>query len=272
MSAAPSGGVGMTLPAQASIGFGQVRHKRLRPKVHAFAYRTFFLMLPLRRLTEITPALPVNRWGAISFDERDHGDGRDAQAGGALGWVTELLRGEGIQDADGEIWLHAYPRMWGYAFKPVSFWYCHRKDASLRAIVVEVNNTFGERHCYVLENPVFGAPLTARKCFHVSPFLDVTGDYAFRFMLTRREGRTHTVVRIDHRDGQGTLLQTSVSGVLEPITRASLRHALWAYPAMTWMLIARIHWHALQLWAKGIKFHRKPEPAPSFVTRTSIDP
>ena len=66
MSATPSGGVGMTLPPQASIGFGQVRHKRLRPKVHAFAYRTFFLMLPLRRLTEITPALPVNRWGATA--------------------------------------------------------------------------------------------------------------------------------------------------------------------------------------------------------------
>ena len=121
---------------RALIGFGQVRHTRLRPKHHAFAYGTFFLMLPMRTLRAVGDAvLPVNRAGAISFHDSDHGDGRSATQGGALAWLDELLQHEGITDATGEVWLHCYPRVLGYTFKPVSFWYCHATDDTLRAIV-----------------------------------------------------------------------------------------------------------------------------------------
>nr|MDH4483395.1 DUF1365 domain-containing protein [Rhodoferax sp.] len=159
----------MTLPIapadpryQALMGFGQVRHLRLKPARNAFAYRTYFLMLPMRSLqsaTAIPSALPRNRFAPLSFYDRDHGDGRGPEAGGALAWLDELLAREGVLDADGEVWLHCYPRVLGFTFKPVSFWYCHRKDASLRAVVVEVNNTFGQRHCYLLDAPRFGAEL-----------------------------------------------------------------------------------------------------------------
>ena len=113
---------------RARIGFGQVRHTRLRPTRNSFAYDTFFVMLPMRSLhhPEVAGALAVNRGAWISFHDQDHGDGRPAEAGGALAWVTELLQREGIDDADGEVWLHTYPRVLGYTFKPVSFWYCHR--------------------------------------------------------------------------------------------------------------------------------------------------
>ncbi|EJE48725.1 hypothetical protein PMI14_06841 [Acidovorax sp. CF316] len=254
--------------AEPLLGFGQVRHTRLRPTRHAFAYPTFFLMLPLRTLgAQPAGLLAVNRPGAISFHDTDHGDGRGPAQGGALAWVDELLRAEGIADATGEVWLHCYPRVLGYTFKPVSFWYCHRPDGSLRAIVVEVNNTFGERHCYLLDAPRYGAELHARKVFHVSPFCDISGGYRFRFLRTAQGGQERTVVRIDHDDALGPLLQTSVSGTLAPITRKTLRHALWGYPAMTLALIARIHWHALRLWAKRVRFHRKPEAPASIVTR-----
>ena len=166
------------------IGFGQVRHTRLRPRRHAFAYPTFFLMLPMRSLPGMRGELAVNRRGAISFHDVDHGDGRSAAQGGALAWLDELLRTEGITDATGEVWLHCYPRVLGYTFKPVSFWYCHRADGHLRAIVVEVNNTFGERHCYLLDAPQYGVEQRARKVFHVSPFCEVSGGYRFRFMLS----------------------------------------------------------------------------------------
>ena len=249
------------------IGFGQVRHTRLRPQHHAFAYPTFFLMLPMRQLGHVPSALPVNRSGAISFHDQDHGDGRSPQDGGALAWLDELLHSEGITDATGEAWLHCYPRVLGYTFKPVSFWYCHRPDGTLRAIVVEVNNTFGERHCYLLDQPHYGTEQVASKVFHVSPFCEVTGQYRFRFMRTEHGGAEHTVVRVDHDDAEGPLLQTSVSGRLEPVTPASLRRALWRYPAMTAMVIARIHWQALQLWLKRTGFHRKPAAPEHFVTR-----
>jgi DUF1365 family protein len=261
----------MTQEAVAQVGFGQVRHTRLRPRRHAFAYDTWFLLLPLRRLADEAAmgGLAVNRAGAISFHDRDHGDGRGPEQGGALAWMQEMLQREGIHDADGEVWLHTYPRVLGYAFKPVSFWYCHRADGSLRAIVAEVNNTFGERHCYLLDQPRYGQELQARKCFHVSPFCRIEGGYRFRFMRTAADSGNpaRTVVRVDHDDDHGPLINTSVSGTLEPLTPDTLRRALWRYPAMTAMVIARIHWQALQLWLKRTGFHRKPPVPDHFVTR-----
>jgi uncharacterized protein len=249
------------------LGFGEVRHTRLRPRRNAFVYPTCFLMLPMRTLQRESGVLPLNRWAGISFHDRDHGDGRGPEAGGALAWLDEVLRANGVDDADGEVWLHCYPRVLGHTFKPVSFWYCHRADGTLRAVLAEVNNTFGERHCYLLDRPGLGAEVQATKVFHVSPFCSVEGRYRFRFMHAARQGKPCTVVRIDHDDEEGVLLQTSVSGVLEPVTARSMQRALWGYPAMTLMVVARIHWQALKLWAKRVGFRRKPEPPESFVTQ-----
>ncbi len=250
---------------QAQLGFGQVRHTRTRPRRNAFAYPTAFLMLPLRSLQRSGPgALARNRAALLSFHDRDHGDGR----ADCLAWFDELLREQGIGDADGEVWLHTYPRVWGHAFKPVSFWYGHRRDGSLRVVLAEVNNTFGERHVYLLDAPRYGVPCEADKVFHVSPFCPVRGRYRFTFMRTAGE-RARTVVRIDYFDEAqaGALLQTSVSGELQALTAASVRRALWSHPLLGLAIVARIHWQALRLWLfKRAPFFRQP-PAPArFVT------
>jgi DUF1365 family protein len=257
------------------IGFGQVRHKRLAPVVNAFAYPTYFLMLPLRSLSRdgIAPQAgwAINRPGPLSFFETDHGDGRPLAQGGAIAWLDELLHSQGIVDATGEVWLHTYPRVLGFTFKPVSFWYCHRapddQGGTLRAVVVEVNNTFGERHCYLLDTPRFGVEQRASKVFHVSPFCPVQGHYRFRFMRSRQGAGERTVARIDYCDNDSVLLQTSVSGTLEPLTRPALRRALWRYPAMTLGVVLHIHLQALRLWRSKVPFFRKPEPPTAFVTR-----
>jgi DUF1365 family protein len=264
---AAGAGVGNTAAHNAAlIGFGQVRHRRLKPVGNAFAYGTYFLMLPLRSLQAHGPgALAHNRFAALSFYDQDHGDGRSPAQGGALAWLDALLHAEGITDATGEVWLHCYPRVLGFTFKPVSFWYCHRADGRLRAVVVEVNNTFGERHCYLLDHPVYGKELRADKVFHVSPFCPVEGGYRFRFMLTPDLQRT--VARIDYDDAQGPLIETSVSGTLEPLTPASVRRAVWRYPAMTLGVVARIHWQALKLFVKRAPFFGKPALPDTFLTR-----
>ncbi len=257
------------------IGFGQVRHTRVRPMHNAFTYPTYFLLLPMRTLAhntgdEIGP-LAINRSAALSFFDSDHGDGRPPEQGGSLSWLDEMLSGQGIADATGEIWLHCYPRVLGYTFKPVSFWYCHRaandQGGSLRAIVVEVNNTFGERHCYLLDEPQWGVEVSAAKVFHVSPFCQVEGCYRFRFMRAMRAGQERTVARIDHDDANGPLLQTSVNGTLEAITKASLRKALWRYPALTLGVVFHIHLQAARLWLKNVNFFKKPRAPDVFVTR-----
>ena len=249
---------------QALIGFGEVRHTRLKPAHHAFSYPTYFLMLPLRTMqTGGSSALARNRRGLLSFHDSDHGDGSKD----CLAWLDALLLDQGIADAHGEVWLHTYPRVLGYTFKPVSFWYCHRSDGSLRAIVVEVNNTFGERHCYLLDAPCYGQELRADKVFHVSPFCRIEGSYRFRFMRARRDNIEKTVARIDHDDATGPLLETSVAGTLQTINAASLRKAFWGYPAMTFGVLARIHWQAFKLWRKRVPFISKPQPPTLFVTR-----
>lgn len=212
-------------------------------------------------------ALAINRWAWLAFHDADHGDARPAKTGGALAWLDELLHKEGIHDATGEVWLQAFPRVLGHTFKPVSFWYAHRAEGGLAAIVAEVNNTFGERHCYLLPAPVYGQTLLANKVFHVSPFCDVQGEYRFRFMRTQHNGQDRIVARVDHGDDDGPLIDTSWSGVLEPATAAALRRVMWRFPLLTLAVVARIHGHALLLWLKKVPFWRKPEPPRTFVTR-----
>jgi uncharacterized protein len=253
-----------TAGRQPLIGFGEVRHTRLKPARNAFCYPTYFLLLPLRSMrTAGNGALARNRHSALSFYDRDHGDG----GSDCLVWLDALLLKEGITNAQGEVWLHTYPRVLGFTFKPVSFWYCHTDTGVLRAIVVEVNNTFGERHCYLLESPRYGQELRADKVFHVSPFCTLQGNYRFRFMRRWQGGIEQTIARIDYDDDAGPLLQTSVAGTLKDVTSATLRLALWGYPAMTFGVVARIHWQALKLWLKRVPFIKKPKPPEVFVTR-----
>lgn len=160
-------------PSIVQLCQGQVRHKRLRPVRNAFSYGVFYLRVPVHAPDAGLPALrwfSRNRFNLLAFHDADHGDGtQPLQA-----WISALLARHGVQDADGEIWLQTMPRVLGYLFNPVSFWFCHRADGVLRAVLCDVRNTFGERHLYLLENGggiANGALLEAAKSFHVSPFL-----------------------------------------------------------------------------------------------------
>ncbi len=254
----------------AYIAFGEVRHARSRPVAHAFRYRAYFLCLPMRRLDATLGGqhfLSRNRFNLMAFHDADHGDPR-APTTGLVDWISGLLASEGIGDADGEIWLHTFPRVLGYSFKPVSFWFCHRGDGALRAIVCEINNTFGERHCYLLAHDdgrslANGELLTARKVFHVSPFCAVAGGYRFRFL--HRPDRV--VARVDFDDVDGPLISTSLSGALRPLGDRALLAAFVRIPLFTFGVIARIHWQALRLWIKRAPFFPKPSPPTAEISR-----
>ena len=262
---------------RAQLAVGEVRHTRHRPTRNAFRYPAYFLRLPMRRLDAAFVGqrlLSHNRFNLLSFHDADHGDRREPRA--LVAWILGLLAAEGIDDADGEIWLHAFPRVLGYAFKPVSFWFCERGDGSLRAIVCEINNTFGERHCYLLAHRdgraiVAGEELTAAKIFHVSPFCAVAGGYRFRFLNAR--GRT--LARIDYDDAMGPvtgatlrpLISTSLSGALLPLSNRVLWTAFVRAPLFSFGVVARIHWQALRLWWKRSPFFSKPAPPAVEISR-----
>lgn len=256
---------------------GEVRHKRMQPFVHAFRYRAFYIQLPLKSLQanqRLGSSIrvgglgwAVNKRSLLSVHDRDHGDGRPL-----LQWALDVLHRSGIHDADGEIWLQTFPRMLGYVFKPVSFWFCERADGSLRAVIAEVNNTFGDRHVYVLQskgingfngsdglnghkaNPSIhnGETLGSDKAFYVSPFFQVQGRYRFRFFKTGLGG--HDVARIEYENETGALLLTSMSGVSSRLTQGAAVMTWLTFPLFSVSVIARIHWQALLLWLKGAKF------------------
>lgn len=256
--------------AGAQLCFGQVRHKRLRPVVNAFEYRAYYLRLPVRAPRNACALFSYNRFNLLSFHDADHGDGATPLAA----WIDALLRREGVHDADGEIWLQAMPRVLGFVFNPVSFWFCHRADGELRAVLCDVRNTFGERHFYLLDNGAEipnGSESAARKVFHVSPFCAVEGGYRFRFMRVMRALRGRlaesTLACIDYHDDSGVLLQTSVSGIGAPLTSTAVAAAFFKYPLLTFGVVARIHLQALRLFLKRLPFHPKPVPPQQKVTR-----
>lgn len=201
--------------------------------------------------------MAVERPGLVSFRAKDHGDRR----GGDLEeWIRASLKETGLEGEVERVTLVCMPRILGYVFNPVSFWLCEDADGGLRAVLAEVNNTFGETHSYVCAHRD-GRPIgredrfEAKKLFHVSPFLERNGDYQFRFVV--EEGRL--AIRIDYLDEQGEpTLQTSVAGRLEPLSKGMLRLAIVRHPLLTMRVSWLIHWQALRLLIKGVKIVPKP--------------
>lgn len=256
MSAAPHGVIDATIV-----------HRRLRPKTNAFRYRAAYLCLDLGKLDRLAGRwLKLDRGGLVAFHRADHGarDGSDLAA-----WLRQTLDAHGLAGlCDGAVSLMTMPRLLGYVFNPVSFWFCHDRAGALRAVLCEVNNTFGERHCYLVHHddrrPIAAdCWLEGRKAFHVSPFLPVEGGYRFRFRLDAE--RAH--VDVNFHDSAGLLLATSVGGRrLALDDRAVLRHFL-ANPTMTLAVVVKIHWQALHILRKRARFYRKPAPPAELVTR-----
>jgi len=233
------------------ICVGQVMHRRLRPVEHAFVYPVFYMLLPLRNMDSARCSLfSINRRNVVSFQDKDHGP-RDGSP--LLPWIEAVLIKNGLP-ADGPIMLQTFPRVLGFVFNPVSFWYCHNTLDQLVAVLAEVNNTFGGTHSYLLHQGgkplVPGDELSATKCFHVSPFNTITGSYIFRF----RPDQSQQVACIDYLDSEGPLLLTSISGKPSPLRNNALLSAFLKMPLMTAIVYLRIHWQAFRLWSKGVHF------------------
>ena len=245
---------------QPAVCFGAVMHERHVQAHNRFVYPTAFLRLPLSRLDTLrVPLLGIERAGVFSFRNRDHG-ARDGSA--LLPWIHALLRAQGLAEiCDGEIVLQTMPRIFGFVFNPVSFWFCHDRAGALRVVLAEVSNTFGERHNYLVHHPdqrpiVSGDELRASKCFHVSPFFPLRGEYRFRFDT---RGPAH-VVHIDLWDDGQRQLGTCLAGRAEALDGRAMRKWLARQPFMTLGVVARIHWQALRLALRRVSFFRKPPP------------
>jgi len=251
---------------------GTVMHCRFQPFRHRFRYGVFSLCFDLDRLAEAsakTRWFSINRFNLMSFNVADHG----ARDGSPLRpWVDAILAKSGLRTG-GRIRIHCFPRVMGYVFNPLTIYFCDAPDGPLQAILYEVRNTFGDKHVYLAPiEPTSDAEAPrlqqCEKRFHVSPFLDIAGEYRFR--VTEPDERLSILIK--HAvDGQDILIATHV-GAREPFTDRKILTNLLRFPFMTLSIVAAIHWQALKLWIKGARFHKRPEPPLDPVTLAQSTP
>lgn len=251
-----------------NIVVGKVMHQRLRPVLHRFVYPIFFIRVNLAETDQLSSGIfGINRLRLMSLYFKDFGprDGSDL-----LTWIRNLLISNSVL-ADGNIFLQTMPRICGYAFNPISIWYCHDSQGKLVAILTEVNNTFGEHHLYLLQAQDRqeinkNTPLTSQKMMHVSPFCEVKGSYHFRF----DERANSCLVKIDYKDDEASLINTAVNGKKIAFSNANLMKVLLRQPLLTFGVMWRIHWQAFLLWRKKVPFFRQPPYSTTTLTATAL--
>jgi hypothetical protein len=238
---------------------GSVSHRRFSPKPHKLRYAMFQLLLDLDEASLLARRLhlfSVNRFNLFSHHDRDHGEGRP---GALRAWVDETLADAGMPIRGGRVLLLCMPRMLGHVFNPLSIYYCYRPGGELMAMIYEVNNTFGQRHCYVIEvNDTDGVIRhSCPKALHVSPFMDMTMTYDFELSEPGQTIRT----AVSGRDAHGDLIiATAFAGVRRELTEGALIRALFGYPLLTLKVVAAIHLEAARLWFKGLELRPSPPP------------
>ena len=258
----------MNKPSAPGLYVGAVTHHRLRPREHKLAYRMYSLLLDLDGLQELDAKLrlfSLDRFNLFSFHSGDRGDGsgRPLRA-----QVEAAMRGVGVEPDGGKILLLTMPRLLGWAFNPLSVFYCHRQSGELAAVLWEVDNTFGERHAYMI--PVKGEAdgeivQACPKEFHVSPFMNMALDYVFRLRVPDEK----LSLAINVSDPAGLLFTARFNAHRRDLTDANLLRIFFSLPLLTLRVVGGIHWEALKLWRKGVGLRPKPPPPAepiSFVT------
>lgn len=252
-----------------AIYAGRVMHQRLRPRRHRLRYRVFSLLLDLDEINGLAERLKLfsrNRFNLFSFHDRDYGAGT---AEPLQVQVARHMRAAGIEADGGSIRLLTMPRVLGYAFNPLSVYFCYRRSGALAAIFYEVSNTFHQRHSYMIPVPervnVDSEQPIRQVCpkeFYVSPLLDMNLTYEFRTVPPgRRVG-----IAISGHDRDGAIIVASLYAERLPLSDSGLARAFVAYPLLTLKVIAGIHWEALRIWLKGVRLRHRPTPPPGAVT------
>ena len=249
---------------------GTVMHQRLRPARHRLRYRMFSLLVDLDELPSLAKRLrlfSLNRFNLFSLHESDYGDvaSHAAEGSGLRGHVERLLRAAGLPAA-GAIRLLTMPRILGYAFNPLSVYFCHDGDGALQALIYEVNNTFGGRHSYLIEVEAGerdGRRVVQRcaKEFRVSPFLALDLRYVFRVEAPHPD-RAALSIGVAAHDSAGVLVNARFDAGRRRLDDAALMRVFFSHPLLTLKVVGAIHWEALRLFLKGVRLQPKP-PAPA---------
>lgn len=252
-------------PLKSGLFPGHVTHMRLKPKEHRLAYRIYSLLLDLDELETLDKRLrwfSVDRFNLFSFRSKDRGDrsGTDLRQ-----QVETSMRAAGIEPDGGPIRLLTMPRLLGWAFNPLSVFFCYSQSGACRAILWEVDNTFGERHSYMIPVPEGATGEITQECdkeFYVSPFMDIDLHYVFRVVPPEKL----MSIKIDTFDAEGLVLTAKHLARRVELTDGALLKAFFTIPLLTLRVVGGIHWEALKIWLKGVKLRHHPKPPEHLVS------
>lgn len=219
----------------------EVFHQRFFPARHRFRYRVLVYCLDLDELDILDRrfwGVRHNRWGPAALYDSDY---LTSGPGTLREKLIRLLSGEGIHDPIGRIRMITALRRLGRVFNPVSFYFCYtQNNAGLLCVVAEVNNTFGERHLYLLDKgtpqPSGGIAYTETKVFHVSPFNRISGRYHFQFGDLDRD----VDIRITLFEGNEKKFIARLHGPHLPLDRKTHMQAVLGHPLTPHMTMNRI--------------------------------
>lgn len=237
-----------------------VWHLREKPKHNEFTYSVYYLAQELGGKKEKQPKLfSFDRCNILSLHKKDLGakDGTDW-----FSWVKEQYLKEGIDvELTDTVEVITHPRLFGYAFNPITFWMLLDTQKQIKAVLCEVHNTFGGNHNYILA-PKDGSRIkagdvfTAKKELYVSPFNTMEGYYTFSFSRNEKSFRADIVYCV----GEDSVVKTSMAGNYTEFSSQSIVGVVIMYPLMTLLVVARIHWQAIILFIKGVPHTLQSRP------------
>lgn len=237
---------------KSAIYKGVVVHRRLRPFGHLLKYNIFYLLIDLEELSaldKLCRLLSVNKKNVMSLRTADFGAG-DGQ--NLLTEIKSLVASKAQTAPISRVRLLCIPRLFGYAFNPISTYFCYGEAEELVAVVYEVRNTFGEKHHYVVA--VEGATsqgILKHNCskeMYVSPFIEMNCQYHFSVMPPAEK----IVLSINQTQNNQPLLNASFSGRRLELTGNALTRQILSMPFNSLKVIVGIHWEALKLWLRGL--------------------
>lgn len=248
---------------------GQVSHTRFAPVRHHFTYPVYFFAFDLDELPELSDRTVLfghNRLRPLAIHDRDYLQTDDRPLRQKL---QQTLAEQGFRKQLGRVILVTSARYFNYVFNPISIFYCYAPDGGIACVLVQVNNTFGEMHLYLLQDP--NAEISAEKMlfsqtkqFHVSPFFSREGTYQFQLS----EPRAQLDNRIHYHQAEQLVLVARIHGQAEPLNDRNLLRTLIRYPLSASLTMPRILWQAARLyWQRRLPVYSKPVPDHSMTIR-----
>lgn len=245
-----------------AIYFGETYHKRFFPKVHELRYQIFQILIDIEDELSGFRHFSKNQFNLFSFYDKDHGPIQGDNKQNLAKRIRNFLDENKIENHDCKIYLLSMPRVLGFVFNPISIYFIEDIKGKTRAILYEVNNTFGDRHTYIVKTSRNTHEHNAPKQLHVSPFMDTKGmEYNFKLHLPNKKFQLSINLNKIENGQKTKFLFASFKANALNFNDGELIKLFFKLPFMTIKVVFGIHWEALKIIFKGIFLKPKP-PTP----------